>query len=192
MIIIAIITIATPTVWKIIILDKIILPMPLGLPDNHTLWNLCPMRKQSHSKSSNVGGDTVKLSNYNNSISKPGSPEPPIQALRCKPTYTWSCWGCSKMYTIHSHKRKVRWWRPCISLEKRISILLTHNIHPFYLTRRHLIGILTREPIGCTELGAFGHAFAEQVTQTEWLCNGFGIMECKSNQVKTQGCKWVV
>lgn len=151
MIIIAIITIATPTVWKIIILDKIILPMPLGLPDNHTLWNLCPMRKQSHSESSNVGGDTMKLSNYNNSISKPGSPEPPIQALHCEPTYTWSCSGCSKMYTIHSHKGKLRWWQPCISLEKRTSILSTHNIHPFYLTQRHLVGMRTREPTGSTE-----------------------------------------
>lgn len=62
MIIIAIITIATPTVWKIIILDKIILPMPLGLPDNHMLWNLCQMRKQSHREPSDVGGDTAELS----------------------------------------------------------------------------------------------------------------------------------
>lgn len=61
MIIIAIITIVTPTVWKIIILDKIILLMPLGLPDNHTLWNLCQMRRQSLSEISNVGVDIVKL-----------------------------------------------------------------------------------------------------------------------------------
>lgn len=151
MIIIAIITIATPTVWKIIILDKIILPMPLGLPDNHMLWNLCQMRKQSHSEFSNVGGDTVKLSNYNNSISKPGLPEPPIQTFHCKPAYTWSCSGCSKMYTIHSHKGELKWWQLYISLEKRTSTFSRKNIHSFYLTRRHLVGIQTREPTRCTE-----------------------------------------
>lgn len=54
MIIIAIITVVTPTVWKIIILDKTILLMPLGLPDNHTPWDLCQTKRQILSEFSHV------------------------------------------------------------------------------------------------------------------------------------------
>lgn len=72
MIIIAIITIATPTVWKIIILDKIILPMPLD-PPIITCCGICVRWGNKVTASLLMPGVTQwKLSSYNNSISKPG------------------------------------------------------------------------------------------------------------------------